>query len=591
MSELLSTNQLREKFQSFFESKGHVRIPSAPLVPVDDASVLFTTAGMHPLIPYLKGQPHPSGKRLTNVQKCLRTTDIDEVGDEFHSTVFEMLGNWSLGDYGKGETIKWSWEFLTSHDWLGIDPLHLSVSVFGGARDLPEDTESASIWKSLGMPDERVAHLGKDHNWWPTGGDKPGPQGPDTEIFYWTGDNKPPIEFDPSDTRWVEIWNNVFMHFERKNEGPLERTSQHNIDTGMGLERTIMSLNKLHSIYEIDTFQDLMVEIARHAQVRNIHHERIIADHIKAATFVMGDENPIKPSNSEHGYVLRRIIRRALRSANTLGVKHVDTLFSRCVHIVVRQYGSAYQSILTNSHAIDSEMQEEARRFRNALARGLKKFEQITTSHSTDGISGANVFHLYESYGFPIELTEELAREKNIPIDKVSFQQLIDRHRKRSRESTKQKFSGGLADHSQMSIKYHTATHLLHQALRDVLGNNVFQRGSNITQERLRFDFSYPKKLTANQLLEVENRVNDAIHNNLSVRWEDMNVQEARQVGALGLFERKYGEKVHVYFIGDYSVEICGGPHVNQTGLLGKFKIIKEESASTGIRRIKGILE
>lgn len=594
----ISTNELREMYQAFFESKGHVRISSAPLVPEHDPSVLFTTAGMHPLVPYLKGQPHPAGKRLTDVQKSLRTTDIESVGDATHATVFEMLGNWSLGDYFKKEAIAWSWQFLTSKEWLGIDPNYLAVSVFAGDADAPRDDQSATAWKSLGVSEERIAYLGKEDNWWPayaeaSAGQAPlGPQGPDTEMFFWSGEEKPPEKFDTADKNWVEIWNDVFMQFNRTPEGKYESLPQQNVDTGMGLERTVMILNGLKSIYEVDSFVELMKLIRGAVKKPDQKHERILADHIKSATFILSDEHPVEPSNVERGYVLRRIIRRAVRSARALEISDTQKLMMAGIDVMVKQYGKSYPSLQQNQMRAKDQLIQEIVRFESALERGLREFtKMITGMLKGEVISGAHAFLLYETFGFPIELTQELAREHGLTIDMGGFEEALKQHQTTSRAGSEQKFKGGLADHSDMSTKYHTATHLLHQALRTILGEHVFQKGSNITPERLRFDFSHPEKMTPEQIQTVETLINEKIKADLPVTREEMTVEEAKKRGALGLFEHKYGEQVSVYTINDFSCEICGGPHVEHTGALGHFKITKEESASSGVRRIKAVLE
>lgn len=589
----ISTAELRELYQKFFESKGHTRIPSAPLTPEHDPSVLFTTAGMHPLVPYLKGQSHPAGKRLVDVQKCLRTTDIDSVGDATHATVFEMLGNWSLGDYFKREAITWSWEFLTGKEWLGIEPGYLAVSAFH------EDEESAQIWRELGVPEARIAYMGVDDNWWPayalggaSAGKPAGPQGPDTEMFFWTGAGSPSEKFDPGDKNWVEIWNDVFMQFNRTPDGKLEELPQKNVDTGMGLERTAMVLNGLSSIYEIDSFQPLMELIDEAASSAGVRHKRILADHIKAATFILGDEHPVEPSNTDRGYVLRRVIRRAVRAARQLGIPKIGELLQVGQAEMTKQYGEYYPSLRKHEKTAAAALQKEVAKFEAVLAEGLRRFQAAATGKlKGEVLPGGTAFTLYESYGFPIELTQEMAQEQGLTVDMGGFEEALKTHQAKSREGAKQKFAGGLADHSEMSVKYHTATHLLHQALQDVLGTHAIQRGSNITPERLRFDFSHPEKMTAEQIEKVEKIVNENIQADLIVKRSEMTVEEARAKGALGLFGHKYAEKVSVYQIGDYSVEICGGPHVEHTGVLGKFKITKEESAGGGIRRIKAILE
>ncbi len=589
----ISTDRLRELYLSFFESKGHKRIASAPLVPTDDPSVLFTTAGMHPLVPYLKGAGHPAGRRLVDVQKCLRTTDIDAVGDAVHATVFEMLGNWSLGDYFKQEAIKWSWEFLTDKAWLGIDPKYLAVSVFAGDSDAPRDQESAGIWQSLGMPLEHIAYLSKEDNWWPAGGKHPGPQGPDTEMFYWVGKDSPAPVFDPNDKNWVEIWNNVFMQYNRTGDGRYEELPQKNVDTGMGLERTVMVLNGLKSIYDIDVFADLMAVINANAASGDMEQKRILADHIKAFTFILADEVPVVPGNTDQGYVARRLIRRAVLAHSKLKIEDKASDFlSRGMELIIKQYGEVYPSLKKRRTQATRALKAEVTKFDAAFDRGLKEFDKLVAGRASGGvISGREAFRLYETYGFPVEVTQELARGLQLTVDRPAADQALASHQQKSRTAAAGKFKGGLADHSEKSVHYHTATHLLHQSLRSVLGEHVRQRGSNITAARLRFDFSHPVKMTGQEIKKVEDLVNEQIEANLPVARYEMSVSEAKKLGALGLFAHKYGEKVSVYIIGDFSREICGGPHVTQTGALGKFRITKEESAGAGLRRIKAKLE
>ncbi|MFH1354520.1 MAG: alanine--tRNA ligase [bacterium] len=595
---VISSNELREIYQRFFEEKGHRRIPSAPLVPVNDPSVLFTTAGMHPLVPYLKGEPHPQGDKLTDVQKCLRTTDIDEVGDATHATVFEMLGNWSLGCYFKEDAIKWSWEFLTGKKWLDIDPDYLAVSVFEGSDNAPRDEESAGFWRAVGVPAERIAYLDSEDNWWPAytkASAGQGPQGPDTEMFYWVGSNKPPKEFDPDDKNWVEIWNDVFMEYDGQEDGSLKQLAQKNVDTGMGLERTVMVLNGLKSIYEIDSYVALMSEIEKSAQHRNERHERIVADHIKAAAFILGDENPVMPSNVERGYVLRRLIRRAVRSAWQLGVKDAASLFDAGLGIVIMEFKQTYPSLNKHKNRTRNELKSEIDKSETAIKQGepiaRKLIESKKISYGGLGfVTGVESSTLWQSYGYPLEMLEDMAKEEGVKVDKEEHLQKEREHQEKSRSAAAGKFAGGLADQSEQATKYHTATHLLHQALREVLGDHVLQRGSNITAERLRFDFSHPKKTTPEELEQVEEIINDKIAKDLLVTREEMTVKEAKERGALGLFENKYDDRVSVYVIGDYSAEICGGPHVKRIGELGTFKIKKEESSSAGIRRIRAVL-
>lgn len=588
----LSTNELREAYLSFFEARGHVRIPSAPLVPHNDPSVLFTTAGMHPLVPYLNGQPHPAGQRLVSVQKCLRTRDIDDVGDATHATVFEMLGNWSLGDYFKTEAINLSWEFLTSARWLGIDPQYLAVSVFKGDATTPRDEESAGLWRQVGVPPSRIAYLGKEENWWPAGGGAAGPQGPDTEIFYWTGGGPAPATFDPSDIRWVEIWNDVFMEYTVTATGRLEALPQRNVDTGMGLERVVMALGGHESIYDIDSFGPLTALIKAKAQTFNLRHARIVADHIKAATFVLADEEPIVPGRSGQGYVVRRLIRRAYRSARALNLSDPAGVMQQGVALVVAAFGAYYPSLPKYERRAQDALAGEINKFSRGLDKGLRQFESIVAeARPGDIITGGDAFRLHETFGFPVELTAELARERKLEVDMEGFLAAQNAHQEKSRTAASGHFKGGLTDTSAMSVKYHTATHLLHQALRDVLGKQALQRGSNISAERLRFDFAHAAKLTAEELQAVSDIVNKKIRANLSVQREEMSVDEARQRGALGLFTDKYRKAVTVYSIGDYSREICGGPHAKRTGVLGSFVITKEESAGAGVRRIRAVLQ
>lgn len=588
----LSTNELREAYLSFFESRGHVRIPSAPLVPHNDPSVLFTTAGMHPLVPYLNGQPHPAGQRLVSVQKCLRTRDIDDVGDATHATVFEMLGNWSLGDYFKMEAINLSWEFLTSAKWLGINPQSLAVSVFEGDTTTPRDEQSAGLWQQAGVPQSRIAFLGKDENWWPAGSGAAGPQGPDTEIFYWTGGRAAPAKFDPNDIRWVEIWNDVFMEYTVTAKGRLEALPQRNVDTGMGLERVMTVLGGHESIYDIDSYQPLFALIKSKARTFNLRHARIVADHIKAATFVLADERPTIPGRSGQGYVVRRLIRRAVRSARALNLSDIAGVMQGGAALVVAAFGDYYPSLPKFKRQAQEALASEINKFSRGLDKGLRQFDSIVAgTRPGDIIAGEETFRLYETFGFPIELTAELARERKLGVDMEGFLAAQNAHQEKSRTAASGHFKSGLTDTSAISVKYHTATHLLHQALRDVLGEQALQRGSNISAERLRFDFAHGAKLTAEELQKVSDVVNEKIRADLPVRREEMSVDEAHQRGALGLFDDKYRERITVYSIGDYSREICGGPHVERTGVLGSFVITKEESAGAGVRRIRAVLQ
>jgi alanyl-tRNA synthetase len=578
----MTAQELREKFLKFFESKGHKIIPSASLVPENDPSILFTTAGMHPLVPYLMGESHPAGKRLTDVQKCIRTGDIDEVGDATHHTFFEMLGNWSLGDYFKKEAIEMSYEFLTSPEWLGLDKNRIAVSVFAGDEDAPFDEEAYNLWKNLGIPEKRIAKLPKKNNWW---GMEKGPCGPDTEMFYWAGEaDKVPEGFNDDNDLWVEIWNDVFMQYDKTADGKFNPLVQKNVDTGMGLERTLAALSGLDDNYKTELFRPVIQkiqEISGKKYEDNQKSFRIIADHIKAATFIIADG--IVPSNVKQGYVLRRLIRRAIRHGKILGIENNFT--KSVAEVAISTYSNTYTELKEKENKIFEELEKEENKFRKTLAGGLREFEKLST------ITGKDAFNLYQTYGFPLEMTEELATEKNIKIDKDEFEAEFKKHQDLSRTASAGQFKGGLADTSDATKKLHTAAHLMLAALRKVLGDHVLQKGSNITTERLRFDFSHSQKMTPEEIKKVEDLVNEQIQKSIPVVCEEMTVEEAKTQGAMGVFEAKYGEKVKVYTVDDFSKEICGGPHVDNTSQLGKFKITKEESSSAGIRRIKAILE
>ncbi len=593
----MTGSELRSTFLRFFKERGHTIIPSASLVPENDPSVLFTTAGMHPLVPYLLGEPHPGGTRLADVQKCIRTGDIDEVGDNRHLTFFEMLGNWSLGDYFKEDAIRWSWEFLTGKDWLAIPPEKLAVTVFAGDGDASKDDESVQIWKSLGVPEKRIAFLGKDDNWWPAGGKHPGPQGPDTEMFYWTGEGAAPELFDPKDERWVEIWNDVFMQFAKTTEGDLVPLVKKNVDTGMGLERTVAVLSGQKTVFETDLFQPLfrvLEPLSGKTYGENDETTRlfrIIADHIKAATMILGDDRGVVPSNVDQGYVLRRLIRRAVRFGRQLGI--AGEFCTAVAEEAIRMYAEAYPELERNRTRITAELAKEEQKFATSLVHGMREFEKLFAAHAA--LTGEDAFVLYTTYGFPLELTEELARERGQKVDRAAFTAEFEKHQELSRAGSEQKFVGGLADHSVETTRLHTATHLLHRALKNVLGDHVQQKGSNITRERLRFDFTHAKKMTVEEVAEVERQVNQAIADDLPMHYVEMTVEEAKASGALGYFEDKYaqlGGNIKVYMVGDeargyFSKEICGGPHVTHTGDLGSFRILKEEAVAAGIRRIK----
>jgi len=591
--------ELRKKYFDFFIEKGHKIIPSAPLIPENDPSVLFTTAGMHPLVPFLLGEKHPAGQRLCSVQKCIRTGDINEVGDEVHLTFFEMLGNWSLGDYWKKEAIEWSFEFLTSKKWLRLDKERLAISVFGGDKDAARDEESAKIWQSVGIPPERIYFFGKKDNWWGPAG-QTGPCGPCTEMFYWVGnDNLKPLT--SSETKdWVEIWNDVFMEYNKTASGKHELLKQKNVDTGMGLERTLAVINQQAGVYETELFQPIIKkieELSGRKYEDNKKEFRIIADHLKAATFILAEG--LEPSNVERGYVLRRLIRRAVRYGRQLGIK--ETFAFQVAKPVIGTYKDIYPELLKNKDFIEEQLVREEEKFGKTLERGpihfklelsekIKLSDKVAVEKNKTKITGKEAFDLYQTHGFPIEMIIELAKEKGMEVDVKEFEEESKKHQELSRTATTGMFKAGLADHSEISVKYHTATHLLQQALKDVLGESVGQKGSNITPERLRFDFSYSQKMTPEQIQKVEEIVNRKIKAALPVKMEEMNLEEAKKSGAVGVFAEKYGEKVKVYSIGDFSKEICAGPHVQNTSELGRFKIIKEEAVSSGVRRIKAVL-
>lgn len=589
----MTAHELRRAYINFFVERGHVEIPSASLVPENDPSVLFTTAGMHPLVPCLKGEPHPAGTRLVGVQKCVRTGDIDEVGDATHLTFFEMLGNWSLGDYFKEEAIRWSYVFLT--DVLGIDRNRLAISVFGGDDDAPRDEESAHLWRELGVPDTRIAYLSKDDNWWPAGGKHPGPQGPDTEMFYWTGSAVAPEVFDPSETHWVEIWNDVFMQFDRSTDGRYELLAQKNVDTGMGLERTVAVLQGAQSVYETELFAPIMRAIAKAVGTKHkddIVSRRIVADHVRTALMMIADG--VVPSNKDQGYILRRLIRRAVRRWKVLDAEADD--IKQVFDGAIISLAEAYPVLKSEAARLWSVFDIERTAFSKTLAAGLRAFAKMLKS--AGHVGGAEAFMLFSTYGFPLELTEELVREQGEEVNKEAFAKEFARHQGISRSGAEKKFAGGLVDHSEASTQLHTATHLLHQALRLVLGDHVFQRGSNITPDRLRFDFSHDTKMTDEQKKRVEEIVNEQIRRDLPVSYEVMSVEDAKAAGAIGIFEDTYArlaDQVKVYRVGNqetgvFSREICGGPHVKRTSELRGFMLLKEEASSAGVRRIKAIV-
>ena len=578
--------EIRNKYIEFFKKHGHVQIPSAPLIPENDPSVLFTTAGMQPLVPYLLGEPHPQGRKLTNYQKCVRTNDIEEVGDNRHLTYFEMLGNWSLGDYFKEESIAMSFEFLTKE--LNIPVEKLSVTCFAGDDDCARDTASANAWKKVGIPEERIYFYGKDDNWWIAG--EEGPCGPDTEIFYDTGKPACSPDCGPSCDcgKYVEIWNNVFMEFFKDKNG-YTKLKQQNVDTGLGLERMTMLLQGKETPFDTELFLPVMEKLLVLQKVDNISSRRLVAKHLRSSIMIICDGG--RPSNIDRGYVLRRLIRRMIRHLNKLQIS-LDEL-SNLIDLNIDTLKEMYPDLEKNKVTIKSVLIEEKDKFVKTLVKGEREFAKEVSKLKNEGqdlISGKVVFKLYDTYGFPPEVTEELAKEHGLKIDKDEYNKLFKEHQEKSRKGAGQKFKGGLADQNEQTIAYHTATHLLHQALKDVLGDHVKQSGSNITTERLRFDFTHPQKVTKEELAQVEEIVNKQIQRDLAVTCEEMSYDEAKASGAIGLFTDKYGDKVKVYTIGDYSKEICGGPHVTHTGDMGRFKIKKEESSSSGVRRIKAVL-
>ena len=581
---------LKDLYIDFFISKGHKQIPSAPVVPENDPSVLFNTAGMQPLIPYLMGQPHPYGKRLVDYQKCIRTNDLDSIGDKTHHTFFEMLGNWSLGDYFKKESIGYSFEFLTKV--LNIPIEKLAVTVFKGEGNIPRDDVSAQTWKSLGISEDRIAYLGVEDNFWIAG--ETGPCGPDTEIFYFRSNDEVPQKFDPKDDRWVEIWNNVFMEFYKDNSGNITELPKKNVDTGMGYERVVAVLEGVTDNYLSSVWIDIIKkieELSKYSYEENPTSMRIIADHIRTAVFILGDEAGIKPSNTDQGYILRRLIRRAIRHAKKLEIDENSNWEVIIANMIIDKYAKYYHELTKNKDVILEGLTNEKIKFNKTLAKGLKEFEKITSNLDTKTLNKDLAFKLYDTYGFPIELTVELAKEQGINVDVEGFKEKFKAHQELSRTASSGKFKGGLAGDSEKEIKYHTATHLLNAALKVVVDKNVHQKGSNITSERMRFDFSCDHKLTDEEKQKIEDLVNQWINEGLDVTITEMSKEEALKSGAECMFIEKYPDIVTVYSIGDISKELCGGPHVKNTSELGKFKIIKEEASSAGVRRIKAILE
>lgn len=581
---------LKDLYINFFVENGHVQIPSAPVVPENDPSVLFNTAGMQPLVPYLMGQKHPLGTRLCDYQKCIRTNDLDSIGDKTHHTFFEMLGNWSLGDYFKKESITWSFEFLTKI--LNIPVEKLAVTVFEGNDEVPRDEESANVWKSLGIPQERISYLDKDNNFWIAG--EVGPCGPDTEIFYWRSNDPVPQKHDPEDERWVEIWNNVFMQYERHQDGTVTELPHKNVDTGMGVERTVAILEGVDDNYLTSIWKDVVdkiEEMSNTTYAENAKSIRIIADHIRTAVFISGDNSGIKPSNTDQGYILRRLIRRMIRHAKKIGID-LESGFERTLALmIIEKYAKYYDELEKNKEVILDVLTNELKKFNRTLEKGLREFEKIVSNLEETTLNKDLAFKLYDTYGFPLELTVELAEEKGITVDKVGFEQKFKEHQEKSRAGSEQRFKGGLAGDGEVETKYHTATHLLNAALKQVISKDVHQRGSNITVERMRFDFNCDHKLTDEEKQKVEDLVNEWIKQEIPVTMQEMSKQEAIDSGAECMFIEKYPDIVTVYSIGNVSKELCGGPHVQNTKELGHFKIKKEEASSAGVRRIKAILD
>ncbi|MCK5151833.1 MAG: alanine--tRNA ligase [Candidatus Thorarchaeota archaeon] len=590
----MKAKELRKKYLAFFKEKKHAVITSSSLMPENDPTVLFTSAGMHPLVPYLLGEPHPEGNRLANCQKCVRTTDIDEVGDTTHLTFFEMLGNWSLNDYWKKEAITWSYEFLTSKKYLGFDVDKLSVTVFAGDEDAPRDEESAEAWKSLGIPEERIYYLPKDDNWWGPAGTT-GPCGPDTEMFIEVdeiprcGNNCRP---GCSCGHYVEVWNDVFMYYDKKEDGTYVEMERRNIDTGMGVERTTAMLQGVPTVFDTDLFLPLINRIKEMANIEEPDEKqtrllRVVADHVKSAVMIMADDRKVGPSNVEAGYIVRRLIRKAIHSADILSIE--QGFMKELADITIEMYKDVYDEVERNKDFVYQNLADEEKKFRKTLSKALKKLHKILDETGT--ITGEDGFLLFTSFGLPIEMTREIAVENGIDVDMEDFTKQFEHHREISRTATQGKFKGGLADHSEEITQFHTATHLLQSALRKVLGNEVTQNGSNITKERLRFDFTFDRKLTPEEVKQVEDLVNEVIGKDLAVTQTFMPYDEAIGKGALAFFRENYGETVSVYSVGDFSIELCGGPHVETTGKLGKFRIAKQKKIGAGIMRIRAVLE
>jgi len=583
----MNANTLRQTYLTFFQEKRHAVIGSSSLIPEHAPSVLFTTAGMHPLVPFLMGEPHPAGKRLTNAQKCVRTDDILEVGDEVHLTFFEMLGNWSLGDYWKAEAIQMSYEFLTEH--LGLDQERLFVTCFAGDDDAPQDVEAAEIWRSLGIPNERIVFLSKADNWWGPAG-ATGPCGPDTEMFYDmnpTGPSGQTPHTHPN--RFWEVWNDVFMQYEKQADGRYMPLAQKNVDTGLGLERVTAILEGVPSLYETELFVPIIEAILSLATSPNQFAVRVIADHIRSAAFILAEG--IVPGNVDQPYIVRRLIRRAVRYGKEIGIQ--QAFLGKLAEATLPTLSDVYPELKERKGHILTALDHEEERFQKTLERGEKEFHKVTLQCRQQGdttLPGKVVFRLYDTFGFPPELTQELAKQQGLTADMDGFRKAFHIHQEKSRQGAASRFKGGLSERSVETAKLHTATHLLHEALRRILGEHVEQQGSNITTERLRFDFSHPEKLTSEELKAVDQLVNEQIRANLPISCREMELEHAREAGAIGLFEDRYGQRVNVYSIGDFSREICGGPHVENTGELGTFHIQKEKSIGAGLRRIRAVL-
>ena len=604
-----TSQSLREMYLNFFQEKGHKVIPSASLIPENDPTVLFTTAGMHPLVPYLLGEKHPAGNRLTDVQKCVRTGDIDDVGDERHCTFFEMLGNWSLGDYFKAEMIPWSYEFLTDKKYLGIPSDQIAVTVFGGDETLPRDDEAAALWEQAGIKKENIYFMPRENNWWGPAG-LTGPCGTDTEMFVIRKPKcSPTCNPDCNCGAFLEIWNDVFMRFNKQADGSYTELSQKNVDTGMGLERALCVLNGKSSVYETDLFEDAIKEISAltgktYGESEEVTRAfRVLLDHVRTATFMLGDEKGIVPSNTDQGYILRRIIRRAVRFGRKIDLP--EGSLAKISETFIQKYKTVYPELSLNREKIAEELNKEEGKFSKTLQQGLKEFEKCLSGIERKNafmsqkdpayvpetvIPGKSAFRLYDTYGFPVEITAEMAKERGFDVDVAGYNAAFEEHQSKSKAGSEQKFACGLADHKEQTTNLHTATHLLHAALKKVLSPDVNQKGSNITEERLRFDFNYPQPMSAEQIKAVEDLVNEQIKADIPVVMKEISLDEAKEEGFTGLFESKYGERVKTYTIGDFSKEICGGPHAESTGKLGTFKIQKEQSCASGIRRIKAVL-